>query len=400
MDKNQSKKSESGLFGKGQRYWSVMLVGEHGRIVPFHRFKEIAIGVIGLSLLSLAALIVLSWLYIQQGSAVHRLENELNEFKQESSRLKNERDVLKAKLVRQEIHTKGAVTSPKETSSSSLNEKITEPTPLQKDRSAEVAEKARVDASHSKLDDEKQAPKSVKWSGNIGNFTVDYDARKQILKSQFRINNTSTPKNRLSGRIVIVFKNTNEPPIKWLVVPHVPLKDGKPLGNEGKLFTIRNYRTMDFAAYGIPAPIEYNIVSVYVFLDDGKMLLSKDYGIKIEPEPIPTPTPKPTPTPTPIATPTPTPVTTATPVESSPSENDLNKAPVAPLDYDIVPQSTTINNAVGVSPEATDDVSAPVPATNVDPSKNPVSEPQIDHTTDPSDTETNDSTDPNEAGRR
>ena len=39
------KKSESGLSSKGQRYWSLMLVGEHGRVIPFRRFKELAIAI-------------------------------------------------------------------------------------------------------------------------------------------------------------------------------------------------------------------------------------------------------------------------------------------------------------------------------------------------------------------
>lgn len=374
MDKNQNKKSEFGIFGKGQRYWSVMLVGEHGRIVPFHRFKEIAMGVIGLALLSIAALVVLSWLYIQQGTAIHRLENELDELKQESSHLKNERDVLKAKLVRQEIHTKkDAMASPHATSSSSLNKQSPEHT----DRISSVPEKVPADESRKSVqpntEKETQRPKTVQWSGDIKEFLVDYDAGKQILKTRFRIYNTSTPRERLSGRIVLIFKNSSDPPIKWLSVPHVPLRDGKPVGNEGKDFIIRNYRTMDFAAYGIPMPFKYNIVSVYVFLENGKMLLSKDYGIKIEPKFTPAATPTPTPIPTPTAA-------SPTPVQKNTSEINSNKDEATQLD-DIGPQSANSDDDSVVSRDVADSV----PATNLVPPKNPASEHQINPGTDPTD---------------
>ncbi|MFZ1985807.1 MAG: hypothetical protein WAU91_15420, partial [Desulfatitalea sp.] len=78
MAKSQRNKSETGLLGKGQRYWSIMLVGEHGRVIPFRRFKEIAIAVIGLASLSLAALVVIAYLYMQQGKTIGRLQGDLD----------------------------------------------------------------------------------------------------------------------------------------------------------------------------------------------------------------------------------------------------------------------------------------------------------------------------------
>ena len=92
------KKSEFNLSGKSRRYWSLMLVGEHGRVIPVRRFKEMAIAIFAVALLSLGALIVLGLLYFRQGQALQDLRSDLAEANQHIARLKDEKDVLSARL--------------------------------------------------------------------------------------------------------------------------------------------------------------------------------------------------------------------------------------------------------------------------------------------------------------
>ena len=109
---------------------------------------------------------------------------------------------------------------------------------------------------------------------------------RKLLKAMFRVYNKSIPKNKLSGRTVVVFKNKADPPIKWLAVPNVLLSDGQPNGNIGQAFNINNFITMRHHAYGLKVPITYDAAAVYVFSTDGELLASKEADFKIEYQPI------------------------------------------------------------------------------------------------------------------
>lgn len=295
MGKKQINKSEAGLSVKGQRYWSIMLVGEHGRVIPFRRFKEVIIAVAGIVVLSLSAALVLSVLYLQQAKRLDRLQGQLDDLQKQSIQLKDERDVLRAKLVIKELATDPGATQAASTekikpAAGAESSASPAPTPLE-------AAAAKPEPTP------KPSEPSVKWGADIKNFEVDYDYKHEILRAKFRLYNVSSPRERLSGRVIIAFKHSDDPPIKWLVVPNVPLKDGRPSMYAGQAFSIRNYQTMDFKSYKPPSPASYDLVTVFVLMSNGELLMSRDFGIKIKDPPPPTPTPTPTVTPTPQPSP-------------------------------------------------------------------------------------------------
>lgn len=291
MEKKQNSKSESGLSSlKGQRYWSIMLVGEHGRVIPFRHFKELAIAVVGLMVLSVSAAVVLGVLYLHQVEQMNRLSDQIDELRSQSTQLKNERDVLKAKVVIKQLNEapespRVATAEAAETADES-GEEISRPSSGQPSSSIKAEEEPAV----------KEAPPAVavKWGADIKQFEAQYDHQRQILRATFRIYNESTPRERLTGRIVIAYRHSDDPPIKWLVIPNLPLKDGRPANYGGQAFSIRNYQTMDFKAYKPPNPSNYDLVTVFVLLSNGDLLMSRDFGVQIK-EPPPPPKPESTP---------------------------------------------------------------------------------------------------------
>lgn len=254
-----------------------MLVGEHGRVIPLRRFKEVVIAVIAITFLSLAAMAVLVVLYSQQGNTVDRLQSELNKVRLQAAQLKDEKDVLHAKLVIKEIN------AAPETQPDDKKEKVAAPSAAGSASESSSDQESLSDQDATET--EKPSPAVVNWQADIRQFEVDYDYRREILQSRFRIYNTSSPKQTLSGRIVLVFKNSDDPPIKWLAVPNVPLKDGRPVGKAGQAFSVRNFRTMTFKAFKPRRPITYNLVTVFVYTADGELLLSRDMGFTLPPEP-------------------------------------------------------------------------------------------------------------------
>lgn len=270
--------------GKRDRYWSVMLVGDHGRVIPFRHFKGLAITLCVGFILMLIAIIVMAILYTHQMKKLETLHARISEVQQQNSKLRDEKDLSLTRLMLKENKRTAKTERPKpiepaETATSAPN----------------VVKKDTKEPIKSSLKPKKQATKN-KWMADIRNFSVSYDARQEMLKAQFRIYNTSKPKKPLSGRSVMVFKVLDEPSIKWLTVPQVQLEDGKPPADKGQPFQIRNYFTMRFRAYRQKAPIRYNAATAYVFSAEGKLLASKDLAFKIE---VPLPEKKEAPKPEP-----------------------------------------------------------------------------------------------------
>ncbi len=309
MVKLRRKKAESGSLGKGQRYSSIMLVGERGRVIPFRRFKLIAVSIIALACLSLSALAVIAFLYVQQSETIGRLQREADGLRRETAQLKDEKDVLQAKLVIYEMQkSPEAVPKPKA-------KEIAQAAP----QAATAAPEATLAATGAPAPDPVPAAAtptstpSINWVLDLQRFDAAYDARRELIRFTVRVVNKTTPRQSFSGRMVLVLKQTGTPPRNWLSLPSGPLDGGKPGGQSGQAFTVQNYRTMDFKLYKQRPPVGYDTATVFIFLSNGQLVSSQDFGFKIELPPTPKPTPMPTPTPTVESTLMPTPTVQITP---------------------------------------------------------------------------------------
>ena len=271
----------SSKTGQRSRYWSVMLVGEHGRVIPFKHFKGLAMAVVGVVALALLALAVLGIAYVRQDAAMEKLRAELTDALQQAGKLRDEKDLLMTRLVvTKEMPGNQAQAEPAGGRKPQTASQTAPPKPQESD--SPPATKAQVQVPPAKA---AAKPPSVKEGATIKQFKVNYDDAHNILQASFRVYNTSKPKAPLSGRTVVVFKKQDDPPLQWLSVPRVPLADEKPSGKQGKAFKINNYRTMDFKAYGLKLPIRYNTAVAFVFSADGDLLLSEELSFTIDYQP-------------------------------------------------------------------------------------------------------------------
>lgn len=324
---------------KRDRYWSVMLVGDHGRVIPFRHFKTLAIGICLGFILALIAIVVLVVLYTGQGQKLERLNAQLKETLNQNSKLRDEKDLYLTQLMVEKNQDRDAANKPAEPKKTETkNEKKVEKpvTPKSKTKPAAV-QKIKKEPP------EKHSPK-VQWKADIRRISVSYDQKREVLQAKFRIYNRSNPKKPLSGRSVVVFKAMDDPPIKWFSVPRVQLSDGRPSGKRGQAFKINNYRTMQFRAYRQEAPIQYNMAVIFVFSGDGQLLASKDFPFKIDYTPPvkkvetkPEPAKKTTETRTPEKATTdsaagkpPEAPPTAPPVQEKPAVQESKEEPVGP----------------------------------------------------------------------
>lgn len=283
---------------KRDRYWSVMLVGDHGRIIPFRHFKALAIGICSGLVISVIALLVLIVLYINKGHELDKMAALLQDTKLQNSKLRDEKDLYLTKLKLKQLSSSSNAEQSKPSSAPNPGKKIKTPPPVPaKPVKAPIPEKPTpsVVKGEKKTPPPKKEPK-IDWKADIRRISVNYVPRQEVLKLQFRIYNVSKPKKPLSGRTVVVFKKGDESPIKWISVPRVQLKEGVPLGGRGQAFRINNYKTMKFRAYRQKAPVLYNTATIYIFTPEGRLLATKDYAFKIDykpPEPKKPVNPKP-----------------------------------------------------------------------------------------------------------
>ncbi len=265
---------------KRNRYWSVMLVGDHGRIIPFRWFKGMAISVLCLLIVCILAVITMGYLFGRQKLTIAQLHTELDARKKENAQLRDEKDLYLTKLVVLEKQNPEAAPKAPEA-------KKTEITP----RAGNAPAAAKVAVPKPAPAVAKPAPKpvAVKWAADVQGFEASYSPEHQILKAAFKIYNKSSPKEPLEGRIVVVFKNPDKAPLLWFAVPQVQLTRGEPSGSRGKAFKINNYRTMEFRAYGQTAPVKFNMATVFVYTDGGELIFSKDFRFHIDYQPPPQP---------------------------------------------------------------------------------------------------------------
>jgi hypothetical protein len=292
-------KNEKGAKKSGRsRYWSVMLVGDHGRVIPFRHFKALTVGIGIVLTLSLVALVLLGVWVTHQRRQIGALQMNLEKLSEQSTKLRDEKDLYLTQLMALREKTG---TMPKEEAKDTQPKKEASVSTVESKESAEPEKAApKAEAAKQEMAVRKIEPE-VKWSADIRDFKVSYDNRLGVLNAQFRVYNTSRPKKRLVGRTVVVFKEDGDPPIHWAVVPAVPLHNSTPEGKKGRFFSIRNYQTEKFKTARRTNSPHYDMAAVYIFLDkDSELIAHKglpfnvDYSPPAPPKPVAAP-PKPEP---------------------------------------------------------------------------------------------------------
>jgi hypothetical protein len=249
--------------GRGDRRWTVLFIGDRGKTTTIYRFKEAVFAVIGLFLLSAA---ISGWfyhLYTKERSENIRLEEKADNLKQAMASLRDEKDILTARLVVAESRVE-EVFSEKGKGS---GENATKPASDKK----QAAEAPRRDRSP-------QMPPSV----TAQKFIVYHEPDVNLLRVEYRIVNTGSKEQPVSGRTVVILKDGSEEQKNWLILPAVRLASGRPVGDRGRSFSIYNYRTMRFRVNDEVGPDRYKTATIYVFTTDGSLMFEKEFSVGLK----------------------------------------------------------------------------------------------------------------------
>jgi hypothetical protein len=272
------------------RRWTLLFIGDHGNVIALKRFKAIvtAAGLIFLG--AIGTVTALFWVNYATLSKNRELQSAFEKSKSQIEDLRHEKEILMARLVIAESKAKdisagGGAQSRPEVSPV----KQTPPKPQvvvnESPDKAEHKSPAAPEAVQPKPVAAETAESEADVSVAAENFSVAYETDSENLNAQFKIKNTSPQSQSVSGHVVLVLKGDDLPAQQWLVMPAVAMAGDVPSGKQGKMFSIRRFRTMNFAFKAPDNFEEFETAAVYVFSKSGELLLEEDFPVTLPPPP-------------------------------------------------------------------------------------------------------------------
>ncbi|GAB6907880.1 hypothetical protein DESC_460039 [Desulfosarcina cetonica] len=276
-----------------EKRWQLLLVADDGRIVPFKRFRGLAIALIVLLVLMILLCAGLGWQWAAERSSHARTREQLAKLRQTADQLKNSHKRLIAALAT-------AQTRP---------EPVTTAVPPDRKETADTAPadgKTVSDTTDAPLKDQATpevpavlAP--VKPRLSIVSPRITLDAQRQRLLLRLRIDSDGEASMPVTGRFVAVLSAPAGETPAWISIPPMALPEGRPSGSDGQEFSVS--QSVDVEAQA-PVPKDaslYSVAKVYLFDGDGDLLLEETFPVALPAPPAPTVPPVPQESKTPAA---------------------------------------------------------------------------------------------------
>ena len=268
-DKKKDAKKTRSASVKGDKRWTLLFIGNRGKTITFNNFKGAVFTTIGVLLVSAVVAGGFYYLYRMEIQKNASLQNDMDNLRQVVASLKNEKDILMARLVVAESRVEEQLTQKKKSQAEQKPVKF-----------ANIDRQAIKSAASSPTDTPQQVA--------VEDFIVFHEPDINTLRVQYKVINTGSKEQPVSGKTIVVLKNTDAEKNKWLPLPSVPLVAGRPSGQWGRSFSIFNFRTMRFKVNDQPGPDQFNTATVFVFSLTGDLLLEKDFAVGIKSQTITT----------------------------------------------------------------------------------------------------------------
>lgn len=289
---------------KPEKRWQLLLVADDGRIIPFKRFK-------GMAITLLIALVVvglvcagLGWQLKREITRHRQTLAQLDVAKRQAAQYKSENEIVTAELVLAEARMEKAglpVPKRKPTNSNQKTEETaadTEPTATTLADAQEQAKPASAKQSTPSQPDSQSkdiarsaSPQKVLAAKTppdnppvvaLGELEIDHNAAKRSLTATFRVSNTGPRSSPVHGRCLLVLKTDPADAHTWQGLPDGAVVDGKLDPQKGKNFKISRFIDMDLQATVGSDPSSITTATVYIYDDAGSIMLEKDFAIALK----------------------------------------------------------------------------------------------------------------------
>jgi hypothetical protein len=270
--------------------WTLLFVGNHGKVVTIRWFRWIVM--VWASLLALAAIVsgALYYQYLHTRNENVSLEQSLDNLQQQIVGLRSDKEVLMAQLVVAEtdIERLRARLGPKNVEKAT-GDRQEDRTKKELQPNSQVVQKKEAAVSGPEvklLPGEPPTDSVVKENDlkvSVEEFNVSHEEANSTFRAQFVVRNTGQDSKLVSGYTAVILKNLDTQPDKWLTLPTLILAEGVPTGDKkGQYFSIANFKTVRFMVKSNMDPRQFDAATVYVFDTNKNLLLEKNFSLNIQ----------------------------------------------------------------------------------------------------------------------
>jgi len=285
------KPSETGNKTYNRKKWSILFIGEDGKVVTIKHFKGIVIGLAMLLSILILVLIILYYQYQNRTEWAETLRKDMTGVVAENRSLKDEKDQMLARLVILESKLKAREQQGPPEGIGKMPGKEEPPKNVAKEPSAQVADREKDPKGGQKQASTTPATESNAQVPPISiankNLIVCQDPTSDYMRVEYKVFNTGAKDAPVAGRSIIILKGNNMNSEDWIVLPNVPLSDLKPSGERGKRFRIYNFRTIKYKVQSSAVKGRLETATIFTFTDDGKLVMERDYPIEMSAEMCP-----------------------------------------------------------------------------------------------------------------
>jgi hypothetical protein len=113
---------------------------------------------------------------------------------------------------------------------------------------------------------------------SIENFEATFDLSRKLLRYSFLLKNKTSKNTPESGYIFLILKSEGSGEERWVADPQTILSNGVPQNfKDGDHFSIIRHKVI---AKDISIQHVYDSASIFVFSDDGKLVLKENFNLK------------------------------------------------------------------------------------------------------------------------
>ena len=272
------------IASKVEKSWTALLVDGQGRIRRIRKFRQKLWAIVGLIAGTLILAAVMGTLYGGTLRKQMALSDEVDALRGEIVAIQQENELLKARAVRMEAQLtkpKKPVGSEQSVASVSQPAEVVQSQPASPSKKVAIAppavpatpEPAATPAVADKPEEKKDPQVDVEG------LKIAYLADTEDIQARFVIKNTG--QGSAGGRAVVVLHTEEGRSQLRFAVPSVPLRDGQPVGNRGRRFSISRFMTLTLKRKFAEPGTQFVGASVYAYTLEGKKLLEKTFDVTL-----------------------------------------------------------------------------------------------------------------------
>lgn len=235
---------------------TLMLIGENGKIRHIRILKGLVTALILIQVLLFCAAAFIFYGGMKRMAENRTLQDALNVSQKNYLAMRDEKDLLTARLVLSESMVKGGGAGAYKTGSS-------------------------PDSSEKSFPQQTEQPRS-RAAVSVDNFKIFHESKTGALNIQFDLKNAGADIQYITGYAFVILKENNIDQNNWLSVPDVPLVSKRPSDiSKGRRFSISRFKQVFLTAKIKSPPQRFKIATVFAFSVSGELLLEKDLPVEV-----------------------------------------------------------------------------------------------------------------------